>query len=248
LDLDILPNHVPDGLSFDLDDTNGLHVVWFYGALEQGDRADWVRYTRSLDGGQTWSIPYTLDRYIPGSDHFLTNASPIMAVQRQTVHVIRYPQAIYHATWEHERWTTPEPVYLIAQEETDEGTGDRIHAHFTLPVVRAGNQLVLTFTDPPADANRRLFAMDRILEGIAPLATVPAPPPVATLTATPGQSVLPPTARPTWTATAPGQETAIAQPVQVISTPDTTLSLALVPAVLLLGATLGLRMWLRNRR
>jgi hypothetical protein len=300
LDVDILPDHIPDGLSFDLDDTDGLHVVWFYGALAPGARADWVRYARSLDGGRTWSAPYTIDRYIPGSTHFLTNASPIMIVQRQTVHVIwaagdlpyryhrysadagqtwsepkhifgqlhgqafdgltidragrvhylaqiRYPQAIYHAYWARGQWSTPELVYLIAEEESDEGIGNRIHAHFTLPVVRAGNQLVLTFTDPPADANRRLFAMDRILEDIDPLATVPVPPPAATLTAVPSPTALRPTAEPTWTATAPAPGTALAQPVQDIATPEATLRLALVPTLLLLGATLALRAWLRNR-
>jgi hypothetical protein len=301
LDLDILPDHIPDSLSFELDDTDGLHVVWFYGALEQSGRADWVRYSRSLNGGHSWSNPYTIDRYIPGSTHHLTAASPVMIVQNQTVHVIwaagdqpyrfhrfssdagqtwseprrifgqlhgqafdgfaidragrvhyvaqiRYPQAIYHAYWERGQWSAPELVYLIAQEESDEGIGDRIHAHFTLPVVRAGNQLILTFTDPPADENRRLFAMDRILDDIAPLETVPTPAPAATLTAMPSPSPMRPTGMPTWTATAPVAETVIAQPVADVSTPEATLRLALVPTLLLLGVTLALRMWFRHRQ
>ena len=300
LDLDILPNHIPDSLSFELDDTDGLHVVWFYGGLDQSARPDWVRYTRSLDGGRSWSTPYTIDRFIPGSTHNLTAASPIMIVQRQTVHIIwaagdlpyryhrfstdagqtwsapervfgqlhgqafdgftidragrvhyvaqiRYPQGIYHAYWERGQWTAPELVYLIAEEEADEGIGDRIHAHFTLPVVRAGNQLVVTFTDPPADANRRLFAMDTLLDDISPLATVPAPAPAATPTARPSPIPVQPTPTLTWTAPAPALETAVAQPVENVSTPDAMLRLALLPTLLLLGTTLAVRMWLKNR-
>ena len=88
LDPDILPAHTPDSLNFELDENDGLHAVWFYGALEQGDQADWVRYIHSLDGGETWSEPFMIDQYVEESEHNLTVASPIMIVQGQTVHVI----------------------------------------------------------------------------------------------------------------------------------------------------------------
>ena len=88
---------------------------------------------------------------------------------------IRYPQGIYTAYWDQTQWSAPSLVYLIAPENSEEGIGNRVHAHYTLPVVRAGNQLVLTFTDGPADPNRRLFAMYRTLDDIPPLETVPAP-------------------------------------------------------------------------
>jgi hypothetical protein len=91
---------------------------------------------------------------------------------------IRYPQAIYHAYWDKNQWTSPSIVYLIARE--GEGIGDHIHAHHTHPVVRAGNQLILTFGDGPADPNRRLFAMYRPLNDLSPLEPVPTPVPTAT--------------------------------------------------------------------
>ena len=228
LDPDILPAHIPDSLNFELDENDGLHAVWFYGALEQDARPDWVRYTHSLDGGHTWSSPFLLDQYDEESDHNLTTASPIMIVQGQTVHVIwaagslpyryhrfstdagqtwsapvqifgelhgqafdglavdgagrvhffgqiRYPMGIYHAYWDQTQWSKPSLVYLIAQEDSEEGFGDRVHAHHTLPVIRAGNQLVLTFADGPADPNRRLFVMYRTLDDILPLENMPTP-------------------------------------------------------------------------
>ncbi|HET9905931.1 MAG TPA: hypothetical protein VFQ23_04805, partial [Anaerolineales bacterium] len=62
LDPDIPPDHIPDSLNFELDDQNGLHAVWWYGGLNRA-RPDWVRYIHSLDGGGTWSAPFTLDQY-----------------------------------------------------------------------------------------------------------------------------------------------------------------------------------------
>src|SRR5688572_28470270 len=88
LDPDILPDHIPDSLNFELDETDGLHAVWFYGALEESGRPDWVRYTHSLDGGDTWSVPFMIDQYVEEGEHNLTAASPVMIVQGQTVHVI----------------------------------------------------------------------------------------------------------------------------------------------------------------
>jgi hypothetical protein len=53
LDPDILPGHIPDSLSFALDDKDGLHAAWVYGGRDVGATADWVRYAHSLDGGRT---------------------------------------------------------------------------------------------------------------------------------------------------------------------------------------------------
>lgn len=88
LDPDIQPDHTPDSLNFALDENDGLHAVWFYGALATTTHADWVRYTHSLDGGSTWSSPLTIDQANMADDYELTNASPRMIVQGQTVHVI----------------------------------------------------------------------------------------------------------------------------------------------------------------
>ncbi len=88
LDPDIRPGHIPDSLDFEIDENDGLHAAWFYGTRELGGRPDWVRYTHSLDGGRTWSAPFLIDQYNEESDHNLTNASPNMIVQGQTVHII----------------------------------------------------------------------------------------------------------------------------------------------------------------
>ena len=59
----------PIVLSFELDENDGLHAVWFYGARAAGATPDWVRYTHSFDGGHTWSAPFTIDQVVEGSDH-----------------------------------------------------------------------------------------------------------------------------------------------------------------------------------
>jgi hypothetical protein len=297
LDPDITAGAKPDSLNFALDDNDGLHAVWFYGAGELGSRPDWVRYTHSLDGGDTWSTPFTIDRYIEGTDHNLTNASPVMIVQGQTVHVIwaagsqpyrnhrfstdagltwsapaqifgelqgqafdglavdgagrvhffgqiRYPMAIYHASWDQARWSKPSLVYLVAPN--GDNIGNRIHAHFTLPVVRAGNQLVLTFTDPPADEKRRLFVMYRTLDDIPPLETKPTP----TLPATPvpmsSPTAGPLTPVPESTATAPTVESLGTQPVGQVSPPDLAIRVALVPTLLILAGAMIIQLYRRK--
>jgi hypothetical protein len=291
LDPDILSDHIPDSLSFELDETDGLHAVWFYGALGPTSRPDWVRYAHSRDGGHTWSAPFMIDQVVREGDHNLTNASPVMIVQGQTVHVIwaagslpyrhhrfstdagqtwsaprrifgelhgqafdglaidaagrvhffgqiRYPQGIYHAYWDQAQWTPPSLIYLILLGDSrEEEVGDSIHAHHTLPVVRAGNQLVLTFADGPADPNRRLFVMHRTLDDLAPLQ--PAPTPVPTATPVPAPSLTPgrPTPTPTPRATAPAFYPSASQPLGHVSDPGLILRVALIPTLVLLGST-----------
>jgi hypothetical protein len=298
LDPDIQPNRVPDSLNFELDENDGLHAVWFYGALDQNTSPDLVQYAHSADGGNSWTLPFTIDQAAAAQEHNLTNASPRMIVAGQTVHVvwaagalpyryhrfskdagqtwspprqifgelhgqafdslvidgagrvhffgqIRYPQGIYHAYWDNSQWTTPELIYLIA-EEAEEDIGDRIHAHHTYAVVRAGNQLVLTFGDGPADPNRRLFAMHRKLDDLAANEVVPTPmitsTPVLEASPTPG----PATPMPTATTLAPAIDTA-APSLSNAPTPGFALQVALISTLLLVGSTLIIN-WLYRRR
>ena len=298
LDPDILPDHIPDGLNFELDENDGLHAVWWYGGLNQA-RPDWVRYAHSLDGGSTWSAPLTLDKYIEESDHNLSVASPKMIVQGLTVHVIwaagslpyryhsfstdagqtwsvpvqifgelhgqafdgltvdgagrvhflgqiRYPIGIYHAYWDQNRWSRPSLVYLIAEEGSEDGIGDRVHAHYTLPVIRSGNQLVLTFTDGPSDPNRRLFVTYRTLDDIPPLENMPTPDPTKTpvpmSSPTPRQT----TPAPEQTATATGLGSAEVQPLGPVPAPDLAIWIALVPTLLVLGVTMIVQFYRRK--
>jgi hypothetical protein len=298
LDPDIPPGVIPDSLNFELDENDGLHAAWFYGARELGARPDWVRYAHSLDGGQTWSAPFTIDRYVEESDHNLTNASPTMMVEGANVHVIwaagslpyrnhrfstdegltwsapakifgelhgqafdgltvdragrvhffgqiRYPMGIYHAIWDQNRWSTPSLVYWIAEEGAEEGIGDRIHAHYTLPVMRAGNQLVLTFTDGPIrTAGCSLLTVrwtTRLLESMP----TPVPPatPVPTSGPIPGQ----PTPMPKWTATAPSLALAGAQPLAPVPAPDLAIRIALVPTLIVLAGAMIIQLQKRKR-
>jgi hypothetical protein len=296
LDSDIRPGYVPDSLSLELDENDGLHAAWFYGYRDdaRGLEPDWVRYAHSLDGGHTWSVPYTIDKYVEGSDHNLTNASPNLIVQGQTVHIIwaagnlpyrfhsysmdaglswsapaqifgelhgqafdgftvdgagrvhffsqiRYPVGIYHAYWDQNGWSVPSLVYLIALEASEEGFGDRVHAHHTRPAVRAGNQLVLTFADGPADPNRRLFVTYRTLDDIQPLESLPTPTAAPNSSPTPEQSpsLLEPTA------TAPPLKSG---DIGSTPPPDLPLRAALVPTLLVLGGMLAIQLLYRRRR
>lgn len=298
LDPDILPNHIPDGLNFEIDENDGLHAAWWYGGLDRS-RPDWVRYTHSLDEGKSWSAPLTIDRYIEESEHNLTNASPVMIVQGQTVHLIwaagslpyryysfstdagrtwsmpvqifgelqgqafdglavdgagrvhyfaqiRYPIGIYHAYWDQNRWSKPSLIYLIAEEGSEDDFGDRVHAHFTLPVIRGGNQLILTFTDAPSDPNRRLFVMYRTLDDISPLENVPTPVPTMTPVPIPSPTPKQPTPMPSQTATVPSFERTEDQPLGRIPAPDLAIRLALIPTLLVLGATIIFQLYRRK--
>lgn len=250
LDQDILSGYSPSSPQFDLDENGGLHAAWYYIA-QDASGGNWVRYTHSLDGGKTWSPPFTIDKADETGgevDYQLNFARPVMIVNGQDVLIvwaggklhyrhyrvsndlgrtwgaptrfmgdlngqagdglvvdsqgrvhffsqIRYPQGIYHAVWENNRWTAPNLIYLISMGDGDP-IGDRIHAHRTFPTIRGGNQIILTFTDPPPTPNRRLFVMVHNLEDIPPLSPEPTPvieeTPASTATPQPIATALPP--------------------------------------------------------
>jgi hypothetical protein len=294
LDPDILSGHMPGSLEFKLDERGGLHALWFYTGLEVSG-GDWVRYAHSLDGGDTWSLPFTVDRLIEGSDYSLSAASPVLAVTGEEVHVvwaggkfhyrnhristdsgqtwgppvrifgnlqgqafeslttdglgrvhylgqIRDPMAIYHAVWHEGRWSRPEPVYLISLGSWDPA-GDRVHAHYTIGSVRAGNQLILTFTDSPPEPDRRLFAVSRDLEGVAAATAVPTPPatPTVEVPATPTPGAATTTATPP-----PGAALEAGATLPPATTrPDEAIWLGLLLPLLLMVSTIAF--WLLNR-
>jgi hypothetical protein len=304
LDPDILPAHIPNSLSFELDSTGGLHAAWFYSQTDFTTKPDWVRYTHSFDGGNTWSSPFLIDHLDAAAEYDLDHASPIMTVQGQTVHVIwaaghlpyrqhrfstdagrtwsprrqifgelhgqafdgfaidgagrvhfvghiRYPMAIYHAYWDQMQWTQPSLIYLIqagdaqadaqdATVEEVEAVGETIAAHDTHLVVRAGNQLVLTFGDSPGNAHRRLFVMHRILDDIAPLATAPTPTPMATPTLAPSSTPALPTRTPT-----PAFDPAAAQPLDHTPGWNLAIWMAILPALAVLAGIVVAQLWFK---
>lgn len=299
LDPDILPGFMAGRLQFEMDDNGGLHALWHYaGFVSVG--GDWVRYAHSLDGGATWSVPFTIDKVIQGADYELSAASPILAVSGETVHAvwaggslhyrnhristdsgrtwgpsrrifgelngqafegltvdgagrvhylgqIRFPMAIYHAIWDHGQWTRPEIVYLISLSSTDP-IGDRVPAHHTLATVRAGNQLVLTFTDNPSDPQRRLFAIFRQLDNVAPATSIATP----TATATPQVSETPaPTmVAPTPVASVPAAtlEAISALPPTDIGRPDQAIWVSMILPLTLLVGIAGVWLFSRHRK
>ena len=85
IDPDIPFDQIPSWLQFDLDDSDGLHVVWNYLKLDELGKA--VKYSHSLDGGKSWSLPFTIDEPDESSDK-LRMAHPGLIVQGQTVHMI----------------------------------------------------------------------------------------------------------------------------------------------------------------
>jgi hypothetical protein len=217
-----------------------VHVIWAAGSLP-------YRYHRfSTDAGLTWSAPVQIFGELHGQ------AFEGLAVDRSgRVHYfgqIRYPMGIYHAYWDQTGWSTPSLVYLIAEEGSEEGMGDRVHAHHTLPVIRAGNQLVLTFADGPADPNRRLFVMYRTLDDILPLENMPTPDPTATPVPISSPTPGPPTPMPERTVTVPSLESAEVQPLGRIPGPDLAIRVALVPTLLVLGVTMIIQLLNRLKR
>jgi hypothetical protein len=216
-----------------------VHVIWAAGSLP-------YRYHRfSTDAGLTWNVPVQIFGELHGQA--FDGLSVDGAGRVHFFGQIRYPIGIYHAYWDQTRWSRPSLVYLIAEEGSEDDFGDRVHAHHTLPVIRAGNQLVLTFTDGPADPNRRLFTMHITLDDIPPVDNLPTPVPTATPLPISSPTPRQPVPMPSQIATALSFEPNTAQPVDNVPAPDLPIRLALVPILLVLGVTLVVQ-FLKKRK
>lgn len=301
LDPDIPHNHVPDNLNFKIDEHGGLHAVWWYGSLDRTIEPNWIRYSHSLDGGDTWSSPVILDQVIEENEHFLTSAAPRMIVQGQNVLVIwaagdlpyryysystdsgrtwstpehvlgelhgqagdgfavdasgrihylaqiRYPLGIYHASWTQAGWSPPSLVYLIAEADSEGGYGDRVHAHDTIPVIRAGNQLVVTFADGQADPRRRLFVTYRSLDDVPALQTMPTPQATTTPAIVSSPTPVSPLLRPELTMTALALSSAETPLLTDAPAPDIAIRFALIPTLLALGVMVVLQWRNKHKR
>jgi len=230
-----------EGIDYDLDFaepkmiTQGqtVHIIWTAGDLP------YRRYRFSTDAGQTWSAPTQIFGELHGQafDGLAVDGAGRVHFFGQ----IRYPMGIYHAYLDQTQWTLPTLIYLIAQEASLEGMGDRIHAHYTYPAVRAGNQLVLTFTDGPADPNRRLFAMVSTMNDISPSILEPTPVPSATPVPEPSPTAALPTLFPTRTATTALTNTAT-PPMEGSPRPGLVIWITVVPNLLLLGGMIVYRL------
>lgn len=237
IDPDIPLQDAPNIMDFQMDEAGGLHLLWYYLNLDTADGAgDWIRYTRSLDGGGSWSPPQTIDvpddspdeirLPYPGLSVIGDTVLAVWAGNRSTqreyrysldrgetwseterilgglqgqalgdglvadasgrLHFfgqIRWPQGLYHATWQLETgWSEPEMIYLIAADSF-EGRNGRYHVHNVRAAILNGNQLVVTFTD---EAIGPLYVMTTRLDDVTAVPPQPTPtPPQPTPTPTP---------------------------------------------------------------
>lgn len=227
LDPDIPLVDAPTIPQFLSDGAGGLHATWYYlGVGTDNAIGNWVRYAHSLDNGESWSDPVTIDIADEEPDE-LRLPHPGLAVTGEQVHVvwagtsgtlrehrysldrgitwtetqrvmghlhgqglgggmvtdaagrihffaqIRWPQGVYHAIWDRDHWTEPSLIYLIARSDA-EGRNGRYHAHSVRAGIRAGNQIVVTFTD---ESTGPLYMMYSTLEDVVPLPPLPTPTP-----------------------------------------------------------------------
>lgn len=210
-----------------------IHVIW------AGDQQIRREYRFSMDAGVTWSSTSRVFGDLQGAAG--DGISVDGAGRIHYVAQIRYPQGLYHAYLEQGQWSTPALFYLISLSPSDP-IGDRIHAHRVRLAVRAGNQLVVVFRDPPGDPQQRLFSMYLTLNDIQPSSLLPIPTPDLTVTSsnpTPVVEITSPTATPT---SQPLMVNVNASPQADLSTPADTLLWAIIPALILIGGVITLQL------
>ncbi|MGH2536980.1 MAG: sialidase family protein, partial [Candidatus Promineifilaceae bacterium] len=159
---------------------DSVHVVWAAGFLLYRNH----RY--STDRGANWTAPARIFGELNGQ---AGDSLTVDGLGR--VHFfgqIRFPMAIYHVIWDGTRWSPPGLIYFI-RDATDSDQGSEgeasatseeaipegiVAAHNTHAAVRLGYQLVLTFTDPPPAAERRLVVTQIGLDDLPAAAPAPA--------------------------------------------------------------------------
>lgn len=149
-------------LPYPLLQVNGseVHVIW------AGDEQTHRSHRYSFDTGLTWSPIQP----ILGKLHGQASGGGLATDTSGRMHYVdqvRWPQGVYHATWWNGTWSVPSMIYFIAFDSDDAREG-RIHAHHVRLAIRAGDQLVVTFTDSPGDPIIGLYAMHQLLRGNAP--------------------------------------------------------------------------------
>ena len=209
-----------------------VHIVW------AGNENTEREHRYSLDRGLTWTNTERILGNLHGQG--LGGGLVIDAIGR--IHYfaqIRWPQGVYHMIWDGEQWLDPSMIYFIARGGTEDREG-RYHAHSVRAGIRAGNQLVVTFTD---EATGPTYAMWATLDDVASVETA-APQP--TPTAVSEVAAVPLAVNPTPT-TIPLDAASQAAP---FDSPNTAsgLWLGLVPAgLLLLGIVFFFGFWSRQR-
>ncbi len=213
-----------------------IHAIWAGGDLL------YRHYRSSSDAGKTWTEPIRILGELNGQAF---DGIAVDGLGRpHFISQIRFPVGIYHSVLNNNKWTFPELIYFIRFSNADKSE-DLVEAHATFPKVRLGNQIVLTFTDPPPDENRGLYVMTTFLDDVPPL--TPAFTPTPALTATPVVTGV------VETATTPlATDVPTATPVQgdvgtqSIGSPNQALVLGMVFSFVLVVGVLVLRQLLRR--
>lgn len=150
-----------------------IHVIWAGGDLL------YRHHRYSPDAGNTWSNTVRILGELNGQ---AGDGLGIDGAGRPHYFAqIRFPVGIYHSYLDAQKWTFPQMIYFIRFGNTDK-SDSRIEAHATYPAIRLGNQVILTFTDPPPDDNRGLYVMMTTLKDVPPLSPEPTPLPAVTAT------------------------------------------------------------------
>jgi hypothetical protein len=207
-------------------------IIWAGGKLH------YRNYRFSTDAGETWSEPTRFWGELNGQA-----GDGIAVDSANRIHYftqVRFPKGIYHVIWENGQWHRPELIYLI-QYGSEDQVSNQIEAHGTNPAIRAGNQLLLAFADPPPEVDRKLFFMTYSLDDIAPMETALIPTPQLTLTV-----VLSPTLTSQSTPMATPRSLIDSTIVGVVPSPGNTLWSGLLPTLLLIGVMILFRL-LRSR-
>lgn len=86
IDPDIPAEQGSTVIYLDIDENDGLHALWHYidNATANGT---WIRYSRSTDGGNTWTVPTTIDKADESYDE-LRLPYPEFLVDGEQVHII----------------------------------------------------------------------------------------------------------------------------------------------------------------
>ena len=134
-----------------------IHLIW------SGDESVHREHRYSRDGGVTWTQSQRIFGNLSGSagDSLIVDELDRMYFFGQ----IRYPQALYEIQRLDDHWEIPSIVYLVARDPFEPFDG-RIHIHAVDAVIRAENQMLLTFTGSPTDEQRALYSMYKTLEDI----------------------------------------------------------------------------------
>lgn len=216
-----------------------VHIIWAAGGLPYRNH----RY--STDAGRTWSQTNQIFGELHGQafDGLTVDGAGRVHFFGQ----IRYPMGIYHAYWDQTRWSRPYLIYLIAEEDMVPDFGDRhlIHAHHTRPIVRAGNQLILTFADGPADPNRRLFVVYRTLDDIPSVENMPTPMLTATSVPIFNPTSNPPTPIASTTAPVPLLESD--EPPETTPGAGVAIQVALLPTLVVLIGAIIIQLLFRSK-